>query len=234
MVWHLRFDNTNDYVTIPSALSNSALATTEWTFEFKGIVRAFPVSGRQGILGTISSSFANGFAISSLGQLQIMHGGSVYFSTVADYFKLNELHTYRVHHLANGSSLFYRDGVEVDTAYTIAAADWTSSRVLNRFGVESASNQVSPEIDIEYIAITGLVNSQKWDATLGGSGTTLPTVSGLNQGSFLGTPVWVQYITNKPLKYWDGASWVTKPLKYYNGTSWVEKPLKYHNGTGWS
>lgn len=234
MTWFLRFNDPTDYVSIPSAMVSGSLGSTAWYFEFRGVVRAFPSSGRQGILGAVGSSFANGFSISNLGQLQVMAAGNVILSTVADYFKLNELHTYRIRHLANGVTIFERNGVEVDSGYYIGTDTFASARALNRFGAESGSNMVAPLIDIEYIDVAGFTNAQQWNANLSnGAGTTFQTLTGLNQGSFLGTPVWFDYITPSVLKYHNGTAWVTKPLKYHNGTSWVTKPLKYHNGTAW-
>lgn len=37
----------------------------------------------------------------------------------------------------------------------------------------------------------------------------------------------------KPVKVWNGSSWVTKPLKVWNGSSWVTKPAKVWNGSAW-
>lgn len=40
-------------------------------------------------------------------------------------------------------------------------------------------------------------------------------------------------ITNKPLKVWNGTSWVEKPVKVWNGTSWVTKIAKIWDGSAW-
>jgi hypothetical protein len=37
----------------------------------------------------------------------------------------------------------------------------------------------------------------------------------------------------KPVKVWNGTSWVSKVAKVWSGSAWVTKPIKVWNGSGW-
>jgi hypothetical protein len=38
----------------------------------------------------------------------------------------------------------------------------------------------------------------------------------------------------RPVKVWNGSSWVTKPVKVWSGSAWVAKPVKVWNGSAWA
>lgn len=236
MVWHLRFDSDDD-VGIPSqTIRNAGLGSTAWVFEVKGVVRSLPASGDlHGIVGSTLTTTSTGFCIEPDGRLTLVVTDSLVIRPPTPVVVLNELHTYRVERLVSGAVEFRVDGSLVHATTYSGGADFLGSRELNRLGKCRSGTTSSLRMDIEYISMVGFVNGQTWDSDLsGGTGTALPTTSSGNPFTLFGSTSWVPYLTNKPLKYWDGGSWVTKPLKYHNGTAWVTKPLKYHNGTGWS
>lgn len=34
--------------------------------------------------------------------------------------------------------------------------------------------------------------------------------------------VWLGSVIAKPIKFWNGITWMTKPIKHWNGTTWIE------------
>lgn len=232
MGYRLRFDGVNDYCQFGSSLSID-LGGAAYTFEIKCIINAYPATfgGLFGRNGT-----AAGFFITPSGALATYSSGSQRYATSSGFFILSELHTYRLEHDVGGAWRAYRDGTLISsgtfsTAATAAPLIWIGQ------GTNGSNSFCS--MDLEYLEVTGITNGQKWNANLGGTGSTLPTTSGTNQATLINFPTdnsqWIFFSTGttQRMKHYNGTSWVAKPLKYYNGSAWVEKPIKYHNGTSW-
>jgi hypothetical protein len=99
--------------------------------------------------------------------------------------------------LASGAWDIYNN---LTNAPTGESGSFTTSRVfpeLNQFGRASSSAASYLQGDIAEITVTGLGNAQSWQADLSnGAGSTLPTVSGTNNGTLVNFTVpdcWIFY-----------------------------------------
>lgn len=235
MSWYLRFNTTTCYVSIPTG-QNADAGQSTWTFGAKLKISAYP-SASAGILGTNGTTSKNGFAISNQGALEIWHNNTLRASSPAFVVPLNQEVEIQIGHLISGETAWSINGSVVhNSTFNTAGLTWVGTNTLNAIGKLSSSD-TTLQMDLKEVRTEGMQNSRTWSAPLSnGTGTTLPTTNGTNQGTLLNftSPIWVSDAPNKPLKYHNGTTWVTKPLKYFNGTAWVTKPLKYHNGTSWS
>lgn len=233
MEYRLRFDGVNDYCQFSNTISID-LGTNAYALEIKCIINAWPATfgGLIGRNGTPA-----GFFVMPSGALATYSSGTQRYITSSGFFKLGELHTYRLEHDSNGDWRAYRDGTQISSGNFASSA---TAAPINRIGQATNGDNSFCSMDLEYIQITGVTNADKWDANLsGGTGSTLHSTSGTNNASLINFPTdnsqWQSFSsgTLQRMKYWNGSAWVAKPLKYWNGSAWVEKPIKYHNGSTW-
>lgn len=183
MGYRLRFDGVNDYCQF-SSLMNIDLGLNAYTFEVKLILNATPTA-LGGLLGRNGTS--SGFFITSTLSLATYVTNTLRYQTAANFFLQDgNVHTYRLEHDASGAWRAYRDGS------LFGSGTFTSSAVATNQGWIGQGNNSSNtfcSMDLEYLEVTGVTNSQKWDANLsGGTGTTLPTTSGTNQATLINFP----------------------------------------------
>lgn len=240
MPYALRFDGFNDVVSIASGMTGNA-GTSTYSFRIKsgpaGIT--LPVSGLTGFIGSSSASTSNGIVVTSTGQLRIYTAGSNrYGSTSQLIFSGVEFDYTLTHVSAAGAWDIYNNLTNSPTGESGNFTASTSFSALNQFG-RSSSAGAYLQGDIALIAVTGLANAQTWDADLSvGVGSTLPTVSGTNQGTLTNFTVpdcWISYGGSTPtqIKRFDGSSFVNRTVKRWNGSSWSDITLKRWNGSAW-
>jgi hypothetical protein len=172
---------------------NIDLGLNAYTFEARLILNATPtVLG--GLLGRNGTSA--GFFITPTLTLATYASGSLRYQTAANFFLQDGLvHTYRLEHDAGGAWRAYRDGSlfgsgTFTTSVTATNQGW--------IGQGNNSSNTFCSMDLEYLEVTGVTNAQKWSADLsGGTGSTLPTVSGTNQATLINFPTdnsqWIFY-----------------------------------------
>ena len=185
----LRFD-ADAVVTLATPLTVST-GTASWTLEFKVSFSAYPASGNWYITGHGSSTPNEGFCLrqaSGDGALALVDNGSnvAGFTSNTGYI-LNDgaLHIYRVERDAGADIRFYRDGSLIQTKSWVTGSAFSIN--VGRFGRGSGGATGSSALmDLEYFDATSFGSGEKWDANLSsGSGSTLPTVSGSNQGTLV-------------------------------------------------
>ncbi len=204
MGYRLRFDGVNDYCQFGSSMSID-IGTTAYTFEAKFILNAVP-SGIGGLLGR--NGTAAGFFVTSTRNLAVYTGGTNRYQTSSNFI-LNDgaVHTYRLEHDAGGAWRAYRDGSLIESGtFTLS----TTAAPLIWIGQGNNGANTFCSMDLEYLEVTGPTNAQKWDANLsGGTGTTLPTTSGVNQATLINFPTdnsqWISF---------SGGSTVTSTIAY--------------------
>jgi hypothetical protein len=183
MPYVLRSDGVDDVVQIASAITISSLGTQAWTFRYKGVINT--VTGTTGIAGTSSSSTVAGPAVGTSGQMIIRSSANIVVATSPNGFVIfGEDHKYECDHLAGGAISWKRDDVEIGTGSYTGSQAWTN---INQFFRATSAATTRLSADTEYIEFVGTVNANKWDATLNvtGTGTTLPSTSGTNQGTLV-------------------------------------------------
>lgn len=191
MGYRLRFDGVNDYCQFGSSMSID-LGLAAYTFEAKLILNATPtVLG--GLLGRNGTS--SGFFITPTRTLATYVTGTLRYQTAANFFLQDgNVHTYRLEHDAGGAWRAYRDGTLFGSGTFTSS---TTAAPLVWIGQGNNSSNSFCSMDLEYLEVTGVSNAQKWDANLGGAGTTLPTTSGTNQATLINFPTdnsqWISF-----------------------------------------
>jgi hypothetical protein len=198
MPYALRFDGVNDVVSLTSGMTGN-VGTSAYTMRVKSSPAGItlPASGNAGIIGTSSDSAASGLIVTSTGQLRIVSAGSNRYGSTAQLIFTGVPFDYTLTHTAAGAWDIYNN---LTNAPTGESGSFTTSRVfseLNQFGRSSNSATGYLQGDIAEITVTGLANSQSWQADLSnGAGSTLPTVSGTNNGTLVNFTVpdcWIFY-----------------------------------------
>jgi hypothetical protein len=135
--------------------------------------------------------------VTSTGQLRIVSAGSNRYGSTAQLIFTGVPFDYTLTHTAAGAWDIYNN---LTNAPTGESGSFTTSRVfseLNQFGRASSSATSYLQGDIAEITVTGLGNAQSWQAELSnGAGSTLPTVSGTNNGTLVNFTVpdcWIFY-----------------------------------------
>jgi hypothetical protein len=160
------------------------LGTAAYTFEAKIVLNAAPTF-LGGLLGRNGTS--SGFFITPTLSLAGYVTNTLRYQTAANFFLVDgNVHTYRLEHDAGGAWRAYRDGS------LFGSGTFSSSTVaapLIWIGQGNNSSNSFCSMDLEYLEVTGVTNAQKWNADLsGGTGSTLPTVSGSNQATLINFP----------------------------------------------
>ncbi len=183
MAYRLRFDGVNDYCQFGSSMSID-LGTAAYTFEAKLVLNATP-SFLGGLLGRNGTS--SGFFITPTLSLAGYVTNTLRYQTAANFFLVDgNVHTYRLEHDAGGAWRAYRDGSLFGSG-TFSSSTVAAPLIWIGQGNNSANSFCS--MDLEYLEVTGVTNAQKWNADLsGGTGSTLPTVSGSNQATLINFP----------------------------------------------
>ena len=200
----LRFDGTNDTVTLPAQYT-MLWGNTNVVVEFCVALTTYPASGNKYFTGVLTGSSNEGLCLrqaSGDGALALVIGGvnQTDFTSGAGYI-LNDgaLHTYRIERDAGVEIRFYRDGTLFQTKPWVTSSNFTLR--IQRFGMGSTVTSGALGHDLEYFKIVtgGSPSNEEWNANLsGGTGTTLPSVSGTNQGtlvSFDTAVCWVNFST---------------------------------------
>lgn len=203
MAYALRFDGVNDTVTIATGMTGN-VGTSLYTMRIKsgpaGIT--LPASGLAGIIGTSLNTSSNGLVLLSSGALRVYSAGTNRYGSAAQLVFNGVPFDYTLTHNADGTWNIFNNLTSSPTGESgtfIGSTSWTGSTALNQFGRSSNSNAVYLQGDIALIEVTGLANSESWQADLsGGVGITLPTGSGNNQGTLNNFSVpscWIFYST---------------------------------------
>jgi hypothetical protein len=176
-------------VTIPTAITGNA-GTGNYSFRVRsgpnGIT--LPASGVAGFIGTSSTSTSNGLVTNSTGQLRVYTAGTNRYGSTSALITSGVQFDYTLSHNAGtGAWDIFNNLTGTPTGESGTFATSTSFAALNQLGRSSNSSAVYLVGDMEIIAVTGLTNAQEYDANLsGGTGLTLPTTSGSNQGTLVG------------------------------------------------
>jgi hypothetical protein len=182
----LRSDGVNDVVSLPAGSTSNAGNST-YTWWIKGTLRAAP-TGLAGILGTSSATTSNGFATNATLQLRVYTTGTNRYGTGDNFFEVGVYHHYRLEHDSGGAWRAYRD----DLVTPVASGTYGTSTVfvsLNQMFRSSSSSSMWSSWDMEEMGITSGSFSETYQADLsGGTGSTLPTVSGNNNGTLVNFP----------------------------------------------
>jgi len=187
----LRFA-TGRRVTIPTAITGNA-GTGLYSFRVRsgpaGIT--LPATGVAGFIGTSQATGSNGLATNPSGQLRVYRSGTNLYGSTTALITSGVQFDYTLTHLANGNWDIFNNLTGSATGqsgtYTQTQAWSGGVNALNQLGRSSNTNTVYLVGDMEIIAVTGLANAQEWQADLsGGTGLTLPTVSGTNNGTLDG------------------------------------------------
>ena len=198
----LKFDGVNDIVSIPTPITGNA-GTGNYTFRVRsgpsGIT--LPATGVAGFLGTSQATGSNGFATNPSGQLRVYRSGTNLYGSTTQLIFSGVPFDYTLTHLANGSWDIYDNLTATPTGqagtYTQTQSWSNGTNGLNQLGRSSSTNTVYLNGYIELIKVTGLTNSEEWNANLsGGTGSVLPTTSGNNNGALVNFPT-------------DGSQWET-------------------------
>lgn len=182
----LRSDGVNDVVSLPAGTISNA-GTSTYTWWIKGTLRAAP-TGLAGILGTSSASASAGFATNATLQLRVYTAGTNRYGTGNGFFEVGVYHHYRLEHDSSGAWRAYRDNMTTP----VMTGTFTTSTVfvsLNQMFRSSSSSSMWSSWDMEEMGITTGSFSETYQADLsGGTGSTLPTVSGNNNGTLVNFP----------------------------------------------
>ena len=179
-------------VTIPTAITGNA-GTGNYSFRVRsgpnGIT--LPASGVAGFIGTSQATGSNGLATNASGQLRVYRSGTNLYGSTTSLITSGVQFDYTLTHLSNGSWDIFNNLAGSATGqsgtYTQSQLWSNGANGLNQIGRSSNTNAVYLVGDMEIIAVTGLTNAQEYDASLsGGTGLTLPTTSGSNQGTLDG------------------------------------------------
>ena len=211
MSYRLLFDGVDDVVTFGTAITR-AVGTASWNLKFRLILDAYPSTGNWYILGSSAATTNGGFALrqaSGNGVFSIISGGTHIAAADSPVgFILNDglPHTYEIDRVGGSTISFYRDGVAIQVNKSWATST-AFTLTLNRMGKGSVSGTgATTPMELEWLDATlfDTTNGQLWDAGLNTSGTglTLPTLSGSNQGTLVNFPSddseWVFYGSGGP------------------------------------
>ena len=199
MAYALRFDGVNDIVSIPSGMTGNA-GTSAYTMRVKsgpaGVTR--PASGLAAFIGTNTTTNVGGLILNNAGRVMIYTGATIRYGGASGQIVSGVPFDFTLTHNADGTWNIF-DNLTSTTLSSGTFSTSTTFPTLNQFGRGTSNTTIYLEGDIEFIEVTGLANAEKWDANLsGGTGTTLPTTSGNNQGTLTNFTVpdcWIFYST---------------------------------------
>lgn len=177
-------------VTIASAITGNA-GTSTYSFRIRSGPNGItvPASGLAGFFGTSQTTTSNGPVVNSSGQLRIYVSGTNRYGSTSALITSGVQFDYTLSHTAgSGAWDIFNNLTGTPTGesgtFTTSTSWVGGTNALNQMGRSSSTNTVYLVGDMEIIAVTGLTNSQEYDASLsGGTGLTLPTTSGSNQGT---------------------------------------------------
>jgi hypothetical protein len=203
MPYALRFDGVNDTVTITTGMTGN-VGTSLYTMRIKsgpaGIT--LPSTGLAGFIGVTGAAQSNGLVVNNTGQIRIYQAGTNRYGSTSQLIFTGTAFDYTLTHNADGTWNIFNNLTSSATGESGTFTGnnaWTGGTALNQFGRSSNGNTVYLQGDIALIEVTGLANSESWQADLsGGAGTTLPTGSGNNQGTlnnFTVPDCWIFYST---------------------------------------
>lgn len=180
-------------VTIASAITGNA-GTATYSFRLRSGPNGItvPASGLAGFFGTSQTTTSNGPVINSSGQLRIYVSGTNRYGSTSALITTGVQFDYTLTHTSgSGAWDIFNNLTGTPTGesgtFTTSTSWVGGTNALNQIGRSSSTNTVYLVGDMEIIAVTGLTNSQEYDASLsGGTGLTLPTTSGSNQGTLDG------------------------------------------------
>lgn len=181
----LRFDGSNDFVNLASACSVNWGAAT-WEVAFGATIRRYPVSGNEGILGADAGT-TTGITLrqaSGDGAAALLTSGTFRVASAAGYLELDVYHDYRIYRDSGGTIHWERDGSDFSTS----SFSTSTTQTVRCFGRANTGGGFAL-MDLSYLELVGFTNAQEWRADLtDGTGDTLPTVSGSNQGTLTNFP----------------------------------------------
>lgn len=194
MSYLLRFDGVDDYVSIANPV-NVNIGLDTWTFEVEAAFTATTGSGGC-VLGNASSTGNDGFQLLSTGRLNVLRNGVNAITCNAGFVIFDSTsRIYRLEHDSSGAFRYYRDGILTQSGTYTTSGSFANS--LGLIGKYRLNVNWLVGMDFRRISLSGFSDNQVWDANLsGGSGSTLPTVSGTNQGTLVNFTVpdcWVFY-----------------------------------------
>ena len=180
-------------VTIATAITGNA-GTSTYSFRIRSGPNGItvPASGIAGFIGTSQATGSNGLVVNASGQIRVYRSGTNLYGSTSALITSGVQFDYTLSHTAGSGAWDIFDnltGLPTGESGTYTTAQLWSNGVngLNQLGRSSSTNAVYLVGDMEIIAVTGLTNSQEYDASLsGGTGLTLPTTSGVNQGTLDG------------------------------------------------
>lgn len=221
--WALRFSNDSQYLLIPAWPVTSG---QDFEIEF-GLKRN---SGTAWLLWETGGGFSHYLTLSGT-EINLRIAGNNYVKTANN--ANGSYSVIKIKRVANVTNVFF-NGTDLGTV-PIGSSAFSFEKV----GLVDTNGS---RMDLHYFKLTAGATLRNYSANFSDvfASSFFFTESGTNNAimnTFTASD-WVagqiQAVASKPLKYYNGSTWVTKPLKYHNGTSWVEKPLKYHNGTSWT
>lgn len=180
-------------VTIATAITGNA-GTSTYSFRIRSGPNGItvPASGLSAFIGTSQATGSNGLVVNASGQIRVYRSGTNLFGSTSALITSGVQFDYTLSHTAGSGAWDIFDnltGLPTGESGTYTTSQLWSNGVngLNQLGRSSSTNAVYLVGDMEIIAVTGLTNSQEYDASLsGGTGLTLPTTSGSNQGTLDG------------------------------------------------
>lgn len=180
-------------VTIATAITGNA-GTSTYSFRIRSGPNGItvPASGIAGFIGTSQATGSNGLVVNASGQIRVYRSGTNLYGSTSALITSGVQFDYTLSHTAGSGAWDIFDnltGLPTGESGTYTTAQLWSNGVngLNQLGRSSSTNTVYLVGDMEIIAVTGLTNAQEYDASLsGGTGLTLPTTSGVNQGTLDG------------------------------------------------
>ena len=180
-------------VTIATAITGNA-GTSTYSFRIRSGPNGItvPASGLSAFIGTSQATGSNGLIVNASGQIRVYRSGTNLFGSASALITSGVQFDYTLSHTAGSGAwdIFNNiTGSPTGESGTYTTSQLWSNGVngLNQLGRSSSTNAVYLVGDMEIIAVTGLTNSQEYDASLsGGTGLTLPTTSGSNQGTLDG------------------------------------------------
>jgi hypothetical protein len=193
MAYSLKFNGVNSIVTLNSDLLGN-LGTSVYSIRIKSGLSGItlPSSGSVGVIGSKNTGSTNAVVITSTGLLQIHMGGMLRYGSTGGLINNQVEFDYTINHAANGDWNIYNNLTNAPTGFSgnfTTSLNVSGVNSWNMFGrsSNSATNYLNGEIQL--IEVTGFTNGQTWDADLsGGTGSVLPTASGLNQGTLVNFP----------------------------------------------
>lgn len=180
-------------VTIATAITGNA-GTSTYSFRIRSGPNGItvPASGIAGFIGTSQATGSNGLVVNASGQIRVYRSGTNLYGSTSALITSGVQFDYTLSHTAGSGAWDIFDNLTglptgESGTYTTAQLWSNGTNGLNQLGRSSNTNAVYLVGDMEIIAVTGLTNAQEYDANLsGGTGLTLPTTSGVNQGTLDG------------------------------------------------